>query len=659
MTTALAFLLWPLSWFLSLEERIEPLAQAHRGKVAIAVKHLESGVEYRRLADEPMPTASLIKLAVMVEAYRQADAGIVDLDSPITLQADDKVPGSGILSTHFSPGARISLRDAIRLMIAFSDNTATNLVLEAIGLPATSRAMESLGFPNTKIHAKVFRRDTSVFPERSQRFGLGSTTASEMIGLLEKLQRGEVASAASCDAMREHLLACEDKNKIARLLPAGTRFAHKTGAVSRARTDAGIIQSPAGPIVIAILTDENDDQRFSDDNAADILCGKIAKIVYDEFHPTPADPLATLARELAEGARGELVEHLQRTLNARLDPPPEVAVDGEFGPQTRGAVQAFQRARNLAITGIVNRETWQALGPLLTEANPVAAPDVVNSQSLERQPADDLDGPPHVTCKSWAIADAKTGEILWGADIHQSLDIASTTKVMTAYLLLREADANPGLLDEIVTFSQRADETAGSTASIRAGERLPVGELLYGLLLPSGNDAAVALAEHLGGRFQPPSDSPPGRDPLARFVAEMNRTAWALGMTETHFANPHGLTAPEHKSTAHDLVVLAHAARKLPRLGKYVATRQRGCALEGSGGYTRFVLWKNSNQLLSIDGYDGMKTGTTDAAGACLISGGRRGHDQLLVVVLGSSSSPGRYADTRNLFRWAWGRREQ
>src|SRR5262249_12564340 len=114
----------------SLEARLTPLAKAHKGKVAIAVKHLGSGESFYLNADEPMPTASLIKLPVMLELYQQAEEGKVKLTDRITLRQEEKVPGSGILTNHFSDGATFSLRDACRLMIALSDNTATNLVLD-------------------------------------------------------------------------------------------------------------------------------------------------------------------------------------------------------------------------------------------------------------------------------------------------------------------------------------------------------------------------------------------------------------------------------------------------------------------------------------------------------------------------------------------------
>ena len=205
----------------TLESRLMPLIRAHKGKVAVAVKHLGTGESFDYQPRTVMPTASLIKFPVMIEAYRQAAAKKIDLDSVVVLKKQDKVPGSGVLTYHFTDGATFKLRDAVRLMIAFSDNTATNLVLDAIGIGATAATMEKMGYPNTKIHSKVFRRDTSVFPERSKQFGLGSTTADEMIRLCEAVDRELIVSPPACDEMLEHLRACEDKDKFPRLLPPG------------------------------------------------------------------------------------------------------------------------------------------------------------------------------------------------------------------------------------------------------------------------------------------------------------------------------------------------------------------------------------------------------------------------------------------------------
>ena len=262
-----------------------PHIEAHKGKVAVAVKHLTTGETYTYRADVPMPTASLIKFPVMIEAYRQAKEDGLDLSSMVVLKEEDKVPGSGILTTHFSPGATFSLRDAIRLMIAFSDNTATNLVLDRIGIPATAQTMEKLGYPNTKIHSKVYKRSTSAFPERSEQFGLGSTTANEMIRLFEALDHKELVSEAACNEMIEHLKTCDDTQKFPRYLPSGTPIAFKTGSVNASRTAAGLFPGKGGPYVICVMTDENEDQSWGNENEGDKLCAKVAQEVYQHFLP--------------------------------------------------------------------------------------------------------------------------------------------------------------------------------------------------------------------------------------------------------------------------------------------------------------------------------------------------------------------------------------
>jgi beta-lactamase class A len=230
----------------------------------------------------------------MVETYFQYQEGKVRPTDLCLLNQGDKVPGSGILTSHFSPGASFPLRDAVRLMIVYSDNTATNLVLDHIGLPATAKRMEALGLPNTKIHAKVYRRDTSIYPERSKQFGLGSTTANEMVRLLTMLHEGKLVSPEACKEMLETMKRCEDPKKFPRFLPPGTAVAMKTGYVNASRTAAGIIYVPkAGgdpkkpmlqPVAVCVLTDQNKDQSWTPDSAGDLLCAKVAKEVYDYFH---------------------------------------------------------------------------------------------------------------------------------------------------------------------------------------------------------------------------------------------------------------------------------------------------------------------------------------------------------------------------------------
>lgn len=634
-----------------LAERIQPLIEAHQGQVAVAIKHLPSGTVYTHQADRPMPTASLIKFPVMIAAYQAFADGRARPEQVLTLADDDKVPGSGVLTSHFSAGASFSLRDAIRLMIVYSDNTATNLVVQQIGLPVTADLMTQLGCPHTKLHSLVYRRDTSLFPERSREFGLGSTTAAEMLSLFERLHARQLVSTAASDAMLDHLYACDDQSKFRRFLKSA-KIAHKTGAVNAVRCDAGIIDSPAGPIVVCVLTSENKDQSWGDENAAEMLCGRIAQAAYQHFNPqAPATPHADEG-PLKLGAQGPLVEGLQRTLNARARPSPELAVDGDFGSMTEAAVVAFQAAQGLPANGIVGPETWAALGPVVEPDDDPA--DAAPAGPLVKAPADSLTGVPFVTCKAWAIADADSGKLIAAERPDDPLDIASTTKMMTAFLVLRYAHQHPEVLDEVLTFSARADETIGSTAAIRTGEQLPVRDLLYGLLLPSGNDASVALAEHFGSRLAgraEPADAAAAHD---LFIERMNAAAAELGMTATHFANPHGLSVEGHVASVSDLLRLARAALALPLFEQIVNTPRHECVVTGPGGYQRRLVWKNTNRLLAIEGYDGVKTGTTTLAGACLVSRGRRDGRALLVAVLGSTSSDARYTDTRNLFRWGW-----
>jgi beta-lactamase class A len=268
----------------SLTVRLGRLAHDHKGKVAIAVQHLDTGESYFSGADEPMSTASLIKFAILLELYQQVAEGKLKLSDMVTLHDKDKVRGSGILTYHFSDGATFSLRDAARLMMVYSDNTATNLVLDQTGIVPVNQRMASWGCPNTRVNAKVFLRDTtSVDMERSKKFGLGSTTAREMVLLLERLHHGKLVSPEACKQMLDHMKNCDDKDKLKRFLPARTVVAHKTGSVDDIKTDAGILYLPAGPVAVCVLTNQNEDKRYAADNAASILIGRVAEQVHQYF----------------------------------------------------------------------------------------------------------------------------------------------------------------------------------------------------------------------------------------------------------------------------------------------------------------------------------------------------------------------------------------
>lgn len=274
-----------------LEAVIRPIADAHKGKVAVAVKHLGTGEAFARNADEPMQTASLIKLAVMAAAYHRVDEGKVDLTKTVALTKAERVPGAGILTDHFSDGATLCVRDLVRLMIRYSDNTATNMVLDQVGIRTVNGYTAAQGLPETRVNAKVFKGSTtSVDPERTKKYSLGSTTANETVKLLELIHTNKAASQEACQAMLAHLRANDDKEQLVRRLPPGTVVAHKTGATNRVRTDAGIlyIPDPADakrklPVAVCVLTNENEDQRWVLDNAAQVTIAEIGKAVYDHF----------------------------------------------------------------------------------------------------------------------------------------------------------------------------------------------------------------------------------------------------------------------------------------------------------------------------------------------------------------------------------------
>lgn len=277
-----------------LPAKLEELAQAHEGNVAAVVQKLGEPVVFSRNADIAMPTASLIKFPVMVEAYYQFQEGKVRRSDLVMLQKDDMVPGAGVLTPHFSPGATMTLRDAIRLMIAYSDNTATNLVLDHIGIRPVNERMVSLGLIETKINSKVYKRSSSsVDLARSEKFGLGSTTPNEMLKLLIMLHDSKMISPDVCKEMTEHMLKCEDLDKFPRFLPGTTRFAMKTGSVSDARTIAGLLSVlKAGTdakkpehhfVAVCIMTSNNKDKRYGADSAGDTLIARMIKEVHDHF----------------------------------------------------------------------------------------------------------------------------------------------------------------------------------------------------------------------------------------------------------------------------------------------------------------------------------------------------------------------------------------
>ena len=218
-----------------------------------------------------------------------------------------------------------------------------------------------------------------------------------------------------------------------------------------------------------------------------------------------------------------------------------------------------------------------------------------------------------VTAKAYALLEAGSGRLLLGDHAHDRLPMASTTKIMTALLALESGED----LTTLVTVPAEVAGTEGSSMHLIAGEQISLWDLLFGLMMVSGNDAAVALAIHLSGSVE-------------AFAARMNARAAALGCTDTHFANPHGLHDPSHYTSAFDLASIARAAMALPVFQELVSTEKYVAA---TGSRPRTFRTKNK-VLTQIEGGCGVKTGYTKKAGRCLCFAARREGMLLVGAVL-------------------------
>ena len=240
--------------------------------------------------------------------------------------------------------------------------------------------------------------------------------------------------------------------------------------------------------------------------------------------------------------------------------------------------------------------------------------------------------PPRISSGAAILIDATTGEVLYSRSAYIRRSPASTTKLLTALVAVRE-----GRLSRVYEVSRASAAVPGSSAHLRAGDRYTLRELLEGMLMRSGNDAAHAVATSVA------PDMP-------EFARRMNRTAIAIGARQTHFVNPHGLTAAHHYTSANDLARIAQVALRQPEIHRIVASQELTLTPEGGDGHSI----RNTNQLLgSYVGADGAKTGTTNAAGKCLVASARREDVHLIAVVLKGGD---RYGDATRLLNWGFAR---
>ena len=248
--------------------------------------------------------------------------------------------------------------------------------------------------------------------------------------------------------------------------------------------------------------------------------------------------------------------------------------------------------------------------------------------------AQQVPAPPPIAAKAYLLADWNSGQLLVSQNPNQRVEPASLTKVMTAYIVfgaLKQKSLKP---EQVVPVSTRATKSEGSRMFIEPGKPVTVDELTRGMIVQSGNDASVALAEAVAGSEE-------------AFVQAMNREAKRIGMNNTNFVNPTGLPHPQHYTTAYDLMLLAAAiVRDFPEYYPLYSLKEYR--------YNN-ITQSNRNRLLWVDPtVDGMKTGYTENAGYCLITSARRGSRRLVSVVLGASSESGRATESQKLLNFGF-----
>jgi beta-lactamase class A len=260
----------------ALHKQLDAIAAAHHGVLGYSISNLDTGERLSLHGDETFPTASLIKVPILVTLYDQVEQKQLSLDDPLTVLKIDQVPGSGVLQFMHS-GMSLSVRDAAVLMSVLSDNTATNLLLDRVAIRRVWQKMEALGLPHTKVHSKTFLRITSVAMDSSVKYGLGVSTPNEMARLFGLLANGKAVTPAADSAMLEILRSNADGESMQRTVE-GVVAPHKTGATDSVRTECALFRLQSR-VVACGFTKQNRDIRWVVDNEGQTSLGKLAAAV--------------------------------------------------------------------------------------------------------------------------------------------------------------------------------------------------------------------------------------------------------------------------------------------------------------------------------------------------------------------------------------------
>ncbi len=245
------------------------------------------------------------------------------------------------------------------------------------------------------------------------------------------------------------------------------------------------------------------------------------------------------------------------------------------------------------------------------------------------------DEEPSILSRYAVIYDRSSGTVLWGKDENTPVPMASTTKIMTSIVMLEQIGIDR--LNEEVIVDKEAANTIGSRLGLHTGDKITYNDLLYGLMLCSGNDAAVQIAISVSGSVE-------------NFAELMNNKAEQLGLQNTHFITPHGLDRDNHYTTALELAIITDNALNNPKISEVVNTKQYTVTING---YPKTI--SNTNELLGyLDGVNGVKTGYTSKAGRCLVTSTNRDGFEIITVVLGADTRKIRTQDSIKLIEYAY-----
>jgi beta-lactamase class A len=263
-----------------LEAKLEKLVEGFRGEVGIYVRHLGSGREAALAADEVYPTASMIKVPILLALFEKIEAGELKYDQKLTYDPERLYPGEDLLGS-FKDGEKITLSKLVMLMLTMSDNTASLWCQELAGTgSAINGWLEKKGFEKTRMNSRTPGRE-----EAKKEFGWGQTSPREMAELVVMIREGRAVSPAASEEMYRALCRSYWDGEALASLPPTVQAASKQGAVSRSRSEVVLVNAPSGDYVFCVITKNQEDRSWKADNAGFVLLRRASELLWQHFEP--------------------------------------------------------------------------------------------------------------------------------------------------------------------------------------------------------------------------------------------------------------------------------------------------------------------------------------------------------------------------------------